>query len=50
MNGLPDQNRRAVFFCLTIYYRYYIIRTRRKVIHNVEGADSRKQALQPEGV
>ena len=50
MNGLPDQNRRADFFCLIIYYRYYIISTRRKVVHNVEGADSRKQALQPEGV
>lgn len=45
MNDLPDQNRRAVFFCLTIYYRYYIISNRRKVIHNVEGTDSRKQAL-----
>lgn len=50
MNGLPNQNRRAVFFCLTIYYRYYIISTRKKVIHNVEGADIRKQALQSEGV
>lgn len=45
MNGLPDQNRRAVFFCLTIYYRQYIISTRRKVIHNVKGADSRKQTI-----
>lgn len=43
MNGLPDQNRRAVFLLDNILPVVY--NKHQKVIHNVKGADSRKQTL-----